>query len=195
MERPPGYTYGTPAVAKSPITLEAFEKMKQTIMFTDEDIAYLRMSRDVLADQVAEIVDAWYRFIGSQPQLIRYFSTRGNGRPIWRYLARTRARFEQWILDTAAANYDQDWLDYQYEIGLRHHRTKKNLTDAVPAVPHIHYRYVIPLVYPVVSTLRPFLAAKGHSPEQVEKMWEAWLKSVLLQVTLWSYPYIKDEDF
>lgn len=195
MERPPGYTYGTPAVPKSPITLEEFEKMKQTVMFTDEDIEYLRMSRDVLADQVKEIVDTWYQFIGSQPQLIRYFSTCGNGRPIWRYLSRVHARFQQWILDTAAANYDQDWLDYQYEIGLRHHRTKKNRTDGVPAVPHIDYRYMIPLIYPVVATLRPFLGAKGHTPEQVERMLEAWLKSVLLQVALWSQPYIKDGDF
>jgi len=195
MDRPPGYTYGTPAVAKAPITLEEFEKMKQTVMFTDEDIEYLRMSRDVLADQVKEIVDTWYQFIGSQPQLIRYFSTRGNGRPLWGYLARVHARFQQWILDTAAANYDQDWLDYQYEIGLRHHRTKKNVTDGAPAVLHIDYRYIVPLVYPVVATLRPFLAAKGHTPEQVQKMWEAWLKSVLLQVALWSYPYVKDGDF
>jgi len=34
-----------------------------------------------------------------------------------------RQRFGQWILDTAAANYDQQWLDFQREIGLRHHRT------------------------------------------------------------------------
>ena len=43
-------------------------------------------------------------------------------------------RFGQWILDTARAEYDQAWLDYQHEIGLRHHRTKKNRTDSVDAV-------------------------------------------------------------
>jgi hypothetical protein len=26
-------------------------------------------------------------------------------------------------------------------------------------------------------------------------MHQAWLKSVLLQVTLWTYPYIKEGDF
>lgn len=40
----------------------------------------------------------------------------------------------------------------------------------------------------MVATLKPFLGRKGNSTEEVEKMWHAWLKSLLLQVTLWSYP-------
>lgn len=28
-----------------------------------------------------------------------------------------------------------------------------------------------------------------------EKMYAAWLKSCLLQVTLWSHPYVKDGNF
>jgi hypothetical protein len=39
------------------------------------------------------------------------------------------------------------------------------------------------------------LAKKGHSAEDIEKMYAAWVKSCLLQVTLWSYPYIKAGDF
>lgn len=194
MERPPGYTYGTPLVARSPITLREFEWMKRTALFTDEDVKYLRMSYDVLADQTAAVVETWYRFIASQPQLIRYYST-PDGRPIQEYLERTFRRFQQFILDMARADFDQDWLDYQYEIGLRHHHTRKNVTDGVHALPHIHYRYMIPLIYPVLSTLKPFLAAKGHPPAEVEKMWEAWLKAVLLAVALWSQPYVKSGQF
>lgn len=48
---------------------------------------------------------------------------------------------------------------------------------------------------PVTFTLKPFLAKKGHSAEEVDKMHAAWMKSCLLQVTLWSYPYIKDGDY
>lgn len=195
MDRPPGYTYGTADVPPSPISLAAFERMKETAMFTDEDVHYLRLSRDTLAARADEIVDAWYQFIASQPHLIRYFGTRGTGRILYSYLAPVRRRFRQWILDTAAANYDQAWLDYQYEIGLRHHRTKKNQTDRVPAAEHIHFRYLFPLVYPVVSTLKPFLEAGGHPPAEVDKILQAWLKSVLLQVTLWSLPYVKEGDF
>jgi hypothetical protein len=47
----------------------------------------------------------------------------------------------------------------------------------------------------VTFTLRPFLAKKGHPAEEVQKMYEAWVKSCLLQVTLWSRPYVKDGDF
>jgi hypothetical protein len=44
------------------------------------------------------------------------------------------------VLDTARADYDQSWLDYQYEIGLRHHRSKKNQTDGAHTAPHIRGR-------------------------------------------------------
>ena len=83
----------------------------------------------------------------------------------------------------------------EVEIGLRHHRSKKNQTDQVDAVDVIHFRYLAALIYPITATLKPFLAKKGHSAEQVDRMHQAWIKSVLLQVILWSYPYIREGDF
>jgi hypothetical protein len=106
-----------------------------------------------------------------------------------------RGRFAQWILDTARAEYDQRWLDYQHEIGLRHHHTKKNQTDGVAGAHIVPFRDLFALIFPITFTLRPFLAKGGHSPEQVERMYNAWLKSCLVQLTLWSYPYVKDGDF
>ncbi len=106
-----------------------------------------------------------------------------------------RKRFGQWILDTAAAEYDQRWLDYQHEIGLRHHRAKKNRTDGAASTAIVPFRDLFALIYPVTFTLRPFLASKGHTADEVEKMYAAWLKSCLLQMTLWTYPYVKDGDF
>ncbi|MBE3561927.1 MAG: protogloblin ApPgb [Ktedonobacteraceae bacterium] len=191
----PGYTYGTSAVPRSPVSLEEFQRMKETVLFSDEDVAALRMSRDILADQVEAILDVWYGFVASHPHLLYFFSRPSDGQPDTRYLAEVRKRFGQWILDTAAANYDQAWLDYQYEIGLRHHRVAKNRTDHADAAPHINFRYLTTLIYPITATLKPFLAKKGHADTDVEKMHQAWLKSVLLQVTLWCYPYIKDGDF
>jgi hypothetical protein len=47
----------------------------------------------------------------------------------------------------------------------------------------------------ITFTLKPFLAKEGHSVEDVEKMYAAWVKSCLVQVTLWSYPYINSGDF
>lgn len=191
----PGYTYGTPAVQKAPISLAEFEQIKKAVLFTDEDVKYLRLSYDVLKDQVESILDVWYGFVGSHPFLVYYFTDWQTGQPIAEYLAAVRKRFGQWILDTAAANYDQAWLDYQFEIGRRHHRTAKNKTDGVRAVENVSYRFVPALIYPITFTLKPFLAKKGHSSEEVEKMYQAWLKSVIMQVILWSYPYVNPGDF
>ncbi len=191
----PGYTYGQPQLAHSPVSLQDFELLKQTALFTDEDTRYLRMSLDILKDQTGDILDVWYGFVASHPHLVYYFGKKQDGQPDSEYLAAVRKRFEQWILDTAAANYDQKWLDYQHEIGRRHHRTAKNTTDGAPSVDNISYRYLPALIYPVTATLKPFLAKKGNPASEVEGMHQAWVKSVLLQVILWSQPYIKDGDF
>jgi hypothetical protein len=191
----PGYTYGTPAVPRSPLTLADLELLQQAILFTDEDVKYLRLSRDVLAGQEEAVLDVWYGFVASHPHLVYYFGRKVDGQPDGEYLAAVRKRFARWIQDTAAANYDQAWLDYQYEIGRRHHRTAKNRTDGAPSVDNISYRYLPAFIYPITATLKPFLAKKGHGPEEVGKMHQAWLKSVILQVTLWSQPYVHDGDF
>ncbi|MCI0483387.1 MAG: protoglobin domain-containing protein [candidate division NC10 bacterium] len=191
----PGYTHGTDAVAHSPVTLADFELMKKSVLFGDEDVKHLRLSHDVVKDHVEEILDVWYGFVGSNPHLLASFTDKSDGKPLGEYLGSVRKRFGQWILDTARAEYDQKWLDYQHEIGLRHHRTKKNRTDGVAATDIVPFRYLVALVFPITFTLKPFLAKKGHSAEDVQKMYAAWVKSCILQVTLWSHPYVKDGDF
>lgn len=189
-----GYTYGTPAAARSPISDEEFEHLKQTVLFSAEDARYLRMAGDVLDDQIDAILDLWYGFVASHPHLVAYFSDR-DGNPSSDYLARVRARFAQWIRDTCTRPYDRAWLDYQYEIGLRHHRTRKNQTDHVDSVPIINLRYLIAFIYPITATIKTFLASKGHSDDEVENMYNAWFKSVTLQVALWSMPYAREGDY
>ena len=44
----PGYTHGTEALARSPVTLAQFELMKKSALFGDEDVTYLRLSHDVV---------------------------------------------------------------------------------------------------------------------------------------------------
>ncbi len=191
----PGYTYGTGAVAQSPVTLADFERMQKSALFGDEDVKYLRLSHDVLKDQIEAILDVWYGFVASTPHLVASFTAKSDGKPLGDYLGAVRKRFGQWILDTARAEYDQKWLDYQHEIGLRHHRKKKNLTDGAASADIVPFRDMFLLVFPITFTLKPFLSKKGHSAEEVDKMHAAWLKSCLLQVALWSHPYVKDGDF
>jgi hypothetical protein len=190
----PGYTFGDPSVARSPITLSELELLKRTITFGEDDERYLRLAGDVLADQVDALLDRWYAFTATLPHL-GYYSTRSDGAPNLEYRAAARRRFHQWILDTCQRPFDQDWLNYQHEIGLRHTRAKKNQTDGADAPPHISFRYVLAQIYPFTMIARPFLAAKGHSETEVDAMFGAWSKAVLLQIVLWSYPYVKEGDF
>lgn len=190
----PGYSFGDPALARSPVTLDDFELLKRTVLFTDEDVMYLRKAGELLVSQREAILDVWYGFVGSNPHLVSYFASK-DGQPIAEYLARVRARFGQWIKDTTEANYDQAWLDYQHEIGLRHTRVGKNKADNVAAVDHIHFRYLVAFIVPISVTIEPFLRKGDQSDEDVKKMHAAWTKAVVLQTILWCHPYVKDGDF
>jgi hypothetical protein len=190
-----GYTYGQPTVPRSPLTLEELALLEHTVLWSKEDQRSLQQAGEVLEDQIEAILDLWYGFVGSQPQLVRAFLD-ASGQPLTDYLQRVRARFGQWIRDTCRRPHDQAWLDYQYEIGLRHHRTKKNATDNAPAADGIvPLRYLIALIAPIVLTIREFLAKKGHAPHEVDRMHQAWLKAVVLQVALWSLPYAQEGDY
>jgi hypothetical protein len=154
-----GYTYGTAAVAHSPLSIEDLELLKQTVLFTEEDKKYLRLAGDVLQNQIEAVLDLWYSFVGSHPHLAYYFSNTDHQLKS-EYLTAVRKRFHQWILDTCNRPYDRDWLNYQQEIGLRHTYAKKNQTDRVEAVPHIGLRYMIAFIYPITATIKPFLLTK-----------------------------------
>jgi hypothetical protein len=39
-----GYTYGTEAVAKAPMSVDDLELLKKSVLFTQEDERYLRMA-------------------------------------------------------------------------------------------------------------------------------------------------------
>lgn len=187
----PGYSYGSAAVAKSPVALEELAKLEQAVGLTDEDRRYLRMAGDVLEDQAEAVVDCWRGIIGQQPHLAFY----SQGPDAEAYKVAVKRRFVQWVLDTCRRPHDKAWLDYQEEIGLRHTRVKKNLTDNAQTPPHIPLRYVLAFTANMNATIRPFLAKKGHAAEDVDRMHEAWCKAVMLQVTLWSRAYAKDGDW
>jgi len=185
----PGYAYGS--VSRAPFGVDELSLLKQAVLFGPDDEAALRMAGEVLADQVEDVLDVWYGFVASHPHLVHYFSGR-DGEPIAGYLAAVRKRFGRWILDTCNRPYDEVWLAYQYEIGLRHNEAKKNKTDGVDSVPNIPLRYVIAFIYPITATIKPFLAKRGHSPEDVDRMHQAWAKSVTMQVALWAQPYVRE---
>ena len=191
----PGYRLGDPALPPSPISPSDFAELKASLMFDHDDVAALREAHDIVENQIEAILDVWYGFIGGTPHLLAYFVDPTTKQPNAAYLAAVRKRFGQWILDTCRAEYDEAWLAWADEIGRRHHRMGKNKTDGVSAAPHIHMRHILALVMPVSLTMKPFLAKKGASPEDVESMYSAWMKTVLLQTILWCRLYVAEEDF
>lgn len=184
----PGYTYGQPGLEPSPVSERELDELKASVMFGEADEAALRRAGDVLADQVEDVLDVWYGFVADNPHLVAFFSAE-DGTVLQDYLAGVRPRFGQWILDTCRRPFDRAWLDYQHEIALRHTTAKKNATDGVAAITPVPLRYLVAFIYPISSTIRPFLAKKESDPEQVEAMAQAWHKAVTLQVALWARPY------
>ncbi|MEO0479840.1 MAG: protoglobin domain-containing protein [Planctomycetota bacterium] len=186
---------GNPSAPQPPaLRVAEFRTMQDTALFGTEDIQALQRSRPILEPRLDELLDVWYGFVASKPHLLASFSA-PDGEVLPEYLAAVRKRFAAWVLATADANYDESWLRQQLEIGRRHHRTGKNRTDDADAVEHIPFRNLIPLCVPILTTLKPFLAEGADSAEDLEQMHAAWTKSVLLQVTLWSTPYIQPGDF
>jgi hypothetical protein len=184
-----GYDYGSSVVPPSTVSLRELGELKVTVGFTGEDERYLRLAGQVLGDQTKKIVEHWRsEIIASIPHLARH-SRSLEGNPLPQYLAKSNQRFEQWVLDTCLRPYDQTWLDYQQEIALRHTSLKKNQVDGVQSTLHVPLRDVIAFVPVMNETIKPYLAAKGHSSEDVEKMHLAWCKSLQLQIALWTKLY------
>jgi hypothetical protein len=186
----PGYTYGTKDVASSAVSLNELEKLKIAVGFTAEDERLLHIAGGVLADQTKRIVEHWRSgIIAGIPNLARHSRT-PEGDPIPQYLAQSNLRFEQWILDTCLRPYDQDWLDYQQEIALRHTSLKKNQSDGVRSTAYVPFSDIVAFVAVLNDTIKPYLANKGNTVEEVEGMHRAWCKSLQMQIALWARPYM-----
>jgi hypothetical protein len=59
----------------------------------------------------------------------------------------------------------------------------------VTSTRYIPLRDIISFIMMMNDTIKPHLAAKGHSDEQVEKMHKAWRNSMQLQIALFAQPY------
>lgn len=185
---PAGYTYDA-SLPASPVTREDLSRLLTDVMWTDDDADALRRAGEILEPLVSEILDVWYAFIGSTPHLVAVFAG-PDGAPDAEYLARVRARFERWVIDLCTRDFDEQWLAYQEEIALRHHTTKKNLTDDVdsPAT-HVPMSDMLALLVPVTLSIRDFLTRGESDPDKVEKMQQAWFKAVTVSLVLWTRPY------
>lgn len=187
-----GYTFGSADIPRSPVSLAELEDLKGAIGFSPEDERALRELWEVVRDRREQLFERWIGLVGHF--FLPTFAG-PDGTPDEAYLAAAHPRFMQWIEDTCTRPHDQTWLDYQHEIGLRHHRTKKNRTDGVQSVEIVPFRYLPITLYPMMTSLRPFIVEAGVDAAGAERLADAWTKSLVLQATLWSHPYVADGDW
>jgi hypothetical protein len=163
--------------------------LQLSVGWNAEDPKALQRAGDILASQTHQIVEHWRAgIIASIPRLARH-SRSLDDQPLPEYLKRSNRRFERWIIDTCRRPYDQDWLNYQMEIARRHTSAKKNQTDGVRSTSFVPLRDIIAFVAVMNQTIKPYLKATGASAEDVERMHQAWCKSLQLQVALWAKLY------
>ncbi len=183
-----GYTYHAPT-STSPVSQETLDEILASALWSEDDTAAIRAAGEILVPRTEEILDVWYGFVGATPHLVATFAG-SDHQPDGEYLARVRGRFGQWIADLCGQDFDRRWLDYQEEIGLRHHTAKKNVTDDVDSPSgHVPLSHLIALIVPITVTIRSFLAEGESDPEQVDRMYHAWMKAVTVSVVLWTRPY------
>ena len=68
---------------------------------------------------------------------------------------------------------------------------KKNQTDAVSSTRYVPLRDMIACTAVMNQTIKPYLVVGGRSAVEVDKMHQAWCKSVQLQIALWSKAYVE----
>jgi hypothetical protein len=187
----PGYDYGTPGSAVSSVTERDLSELEQAAGWTARDAEVLARHADLFRAKAESMVDAWRSVIGSQPHLSRWF-VGPDGKPDDEYKMSIKRRFVQWVIDAAVRPHDQDWLNYQQEIGLRHTPAKKNKTDGADTPPLVPFRYLFGFI-PVVLPIREFFKDAIQDEAELNKLQEAWTKAVLLHVTLWSRAYVAED--
>jgi hypothetical protein len=187
----PGYDYGTPKSALSPVSESDLSQLEQAAGWTAKDAAVLVRHVDLFRAKAESMVDSWRAVIGSQPHLSHWF-VEPNGKPDDEYKASVKRRFVQWVIDVAVRPHDRDWLNYQQEIGLRHTPAKKNKTDGAHTPPLVPFRYLLGFI-PVVLPVRGFFTDAIQDEAELKRLEDAWTKAVLLHVTLWSRAYVAED--
>ena len=183
----PGYDYGQPSVARSPLSIEELRELEQTEGWSDADAEVLRRHVDIFRQHAEEMVDSWRAVIAAQPHLIKWFFAPDGTRDA-EYAVKVKPRFVRWVVDVALRPHDRAWLNYQEEIGLRHMPAKKNLTDHRHTPNLVPLRYILAFVPLVTIGARPFFA-RHVAGEELQQLEDAWSKAVQLHVTLWARPY------
>ncbi len=118
------------------------------------------MSYQVLKDQAEELVNVWRGIVLSHARLRAYDENPHTGELDKGYAAAVGKRFAQWVIDTARADDNQQWLD-------------QNKTDGAHTADHIRGRDLIAFAAAIVAPMKPYLSRGGQPSELVNRMYDA----------------------
>jgi Protoglobin len=185
----PGYEFGSPSVPRSPVSLEELRALEQACGFDANARDQLRKAAGQLTRRAEDLVDKWRSVIAEHPEMRQVFFG-PDGQPDEAYKAAVKKRFVRWVVDVCEREHNQDWLDYQEEIGERHTPAKKNQTDAAHTASVVPLRYLIAFSAVVSTTIQQILEEGGYSSVEIAQIRDAWTKSMLLHLALWARPYV-----
>ncbi len=165
------------------------------MLFTAEDAQWLRKSGEILHDQIEQILDVWY---GSSPRNLIFSKPSPTPQP---------ASPTRLILPRSVSGLPAGSATLDPPITIKH-LARLSIRDRAappPRGPEPHGRGACRGCRAYALHARPALSsyrhsrtvpgAKGGAAAEVQRMREAWTKSVLLQLILWCEPYVDPEDF
>jgi Protoglobin. len=188
----PGYIYGKPEVPKAPLTKKDFELLLDSVLWTKEDEENRELLGEIIKENMKEILDKIVSYFGSKEYLIYYFKDRQAQTTITEYVNNTVDRLAQWLLDICYKPLDENFINYNYLIGIRHTYEGKGKADNVSTVEHIPARYMVTCLFPITVVLKDFIARKVEDPVLTDRLYNTWFKLQVITTALFLIPYTKE---
>ena len=187
-----GYIYGKPEVPKAKITMQEFQLLLDSALWTKEDEENRKILGEIIKENMNDILNAIVNYFGSKEYLLYYFKDETGTTTISEYVNNTVDRLAQWLLDICFRPLDESFINYNYLIGLRHTEIGKGKADNVKTIPHIPLRYMVTCIFPVTAVLKSFIAKKIDDPVLVDKLYHTWFKLQVITTALFLIPYTKE---
>jgi len=187
-----GYIYGSQEVPKLKITKQELEQLLDSALWTNEDEENRKILGEIIKENMNEILNKIVSYFGSREYLIYYFKDKQGVTTITEYVNNTVDRLAQWLLDICFRPIDENFVNYQYLIGIRHTYDGKGKADNIESIQHIPMRYMITCIFSVTSVLKEYIEKKLEDPKLVDRLYNTWFKLQVITTALFCAHYAKE---
>ncbi|MCB1769329.1 MAG: hypothetical protein KDJ31_06450 [Candidatus Competibacteraceae bacterium] len=165
---------------------EEVELLWRISLFSSDDERALRKLWRILKGQTDDYLDRVLGMVAAYPTLAAACQE-SLGRSVDGPAA-VRPLFREWLFETCRTPREPSWLKPLYSpcSALSSERSRHPIWAKLPG-----FRYLIALSFPLVAALRSLLVGTGLAHQDIDRMQSAFLKAILLQVTLLSKLYVK----